>query len=81
VPYPGSNQEQKRNAQPVVEAGGGIQVDDAELTPEWIEQHIIPLARDRQRLAAMGWAAGQYGRRDGDEALVEFVLEAVAADR
>jgi UDP-N-acetylglucosamine--N-acetylmuramyl-(pentapeptide) pyrophosphoryl-undecaprenol N-acetylglucosamine transferase len=81
VPYPGSNQEQKRNAQPVVEAGGGIQVDDAELTPEWIEQHIIPLARDRQRLAAMGWAAGQYGRRDGDEALVEFVLEAVAAGR
>jgi UDP-N-acetylglucosamine--N-acetylmuramyl-(pentapeptide) pyrophosphoryl-undecaprenol N-acetylglucosamine transferase len=53
-------------------------VDNAELTPEWIEQHIIPLARDRQRLATMGAAAARYGRRDGDEALLEFVLEAVA---
>jgi UDP-N-acetylglucosamine--N-acetylmuramyl-(pentapeptide) pyrophosphoryl-undecaprenol N-acetylglucosamine transferase len=78
VPYPHSNQEQKRNALPVVESGGGVLVDNAELTPEWIEQHIIPLARDRQRLATMGAAAARYGRRDGDEALLEFVLEAVA---
>jgi UDP-N-acetylglucosamine--N-acetylmuramyl-(pentapeptide) pyrophosphoryl-undecaprenol N-acetylglucosamine transferase len=81
VPYPFSNQEQKRNAQPVVEAGGGILVDNEELTPEWIEQHIIPLCRDRQRLHAMGAAAARYGRRDGDEALLEFVLEAVAKAR
>jgi len=78
VPYPHSNQEQKRNALPVVESGGGILVDNAELTPEWIEHHVIPLARDPRRLAAMGAAAGQYGRRDGDEALLEFVLEVVA---
>ena len=81
VPYPHSNQEQKRNALPVVEAGGGILVDDSEVTPQWIEQNVIPLARDRQRLAQMGWAAGQYGRRDGDEKLLEFVLEAVAKAR
>jgi UDP-N-acetylglucosamine--N-acetylmuramyl-(pentapeptide) pyrophosphoryl-undecaprenol N-acetylglucosamine transferase len=81
VPYPGSNQEQKRNALPVVEAGGGILVDNADLTPEWIEQNIIPLARDRQRLAAMSAAAARYGRRDGDEALLEFVLEAVMKAR
>jgi UDP-N-acetylglucosamine--N-acetylmuramyl-(pentapeptide) pyrophosphoryl-undecaprenol N-acetylglucosamine transferase len=81
VPYPHSNQEQKRNALPVVEAGGGVLVDNSELTPEWIEQHIIPLARDRQRLAMMGAAASRYGRRDGDEALLEFVLEVVAKAR
>jgi UDP-N-acetylglucosamine--N-acetylmuramyl-(pentapeptide) pyrophosphoryl-undecaprenol N-acetylglucosamine transferase len=81
VPYPHSNQEQRRNALPVVEAGGGILVGDAELTPEWIEQHVIPLALDRPRLAAMGRAAAQYGRRDGDEALLQFVLEAVASGR
>ena len=78
VPYPHSNQEQKRNALPVVEAGGGLLVDNAELTPEWIERTIIPLTRDPQRLAAMGAAAGSYGRRDGDEALLDFVCEAVA---
>ncbi len=79
VPYPHSNQEQKRNALPVVEAGGGLLVDDAELSPGWIEHTLIPLARDPHRLAAMGAAAAAYGRRDGDEALLDFVYEAVAA--
>ncbi|HEX5594924.1 MAG TPA: undecaprenyldiphospho-muramoylpentapeptide beta-N-acetylglucosaminyltransferase [Micromonosporaceae bacterium] len=78
VPYPHSNQEQKRNALPVVEAGGGLLVDNSELSPGWIEQHIIPLARDPRRLAAMSAAAAAYGRRDGDEALLNFVYEAVA---
>jgi UDP-N-acetylglucosamine--N-acetylmuramyl-(pentapeptide) pyrophosphoryl-undecaprenol N-acetylglucosamine transferase len=78
VPYPFSNQEQKRNASPVVESGGGLLVDDSELTAEWIERTIIPLARDPQRLWQMGAAAAGYGRRDGDEALLDFVCEAVA---
>lgn len=78
VPYPHSNQEQKRNALPVVEAGGGLIVDDAELTPAWIEQNVVPLARDPERLTAMGAAAAAYGRRDGDEALLDFVYEAVS---
>jgi UDP-N-acetylglucosamine--N-acetylmuramyl-(pentapeptide) pyrophosphoryl-undecaprenol N-acetylglucosamine transferase len=81
VPYPFSNQEQKRNALPVVEGGGGVLIDNAELTPDWIEQNIIPLARDPQRLVGMGAAAAQYGRRDGDEQLLAFVLEAVAKAR
>ncbi|SCF00816.1 undecaprenyldiphospho-muramoylpentapeptide beta-N-acetylglucosaminyltransferase [Micromonospora chokoriensis] len=78
VPYPHSNQEQRRNALPVVEAGGGILVDDAELTPDWLERTVIPLIRDPQRLHTMGAAAARYGRRDGDEALRSFVLQAVA---
>ncbi|BCJ63364.1 undecaprenyldiphospho-muramoylpentapeptide beta-N-acetylglucosaminyltransferase [Polymorphospora rubra] len=78
VPYPHSNQEQKRNALPVVEAGGGLIVDDAELSPGWIESNLLPLVRDPRRLAAMGAAASAYGRRDGDEALLDFVYEAVA---
>ena len=78
VPLPYGNGEQKRNALPVVEAGGGMLVDNADLTPEWIERTVIPLARDPRRLAAMSAAAAAYGRRDGDEALVDFVCEAVA---
>jgi UDP-N-acetylglucosamine--N-acetylmuramyl-(pentapeptide) pyrophosphoryl-undecaprenol N-acetylglucosamine transferase len=77
VPYPHSNQEQKRNALPVVEAGGGLLVDDAELTPDWLERTVLPLLRDPRRLHAMGAAAAAYGRRDGDEALLNFVYEAV----
>src|SRR3954453_18238848 len=77
VPLPYGNGEQRRNALPVVEAGGGILVDNAGLTPEWIERTVIPLARDPQRLYQMGAAASAYGRRDGDEALLDFVCEAV----
>jgi UDP-N-acetylglucosamine--N-acetylmuramyl-(pentapeptide) pyrophosphoryl-undecaprenol N-acetylglucosamine transferase len=77
VPYPHSNQEQKRNAQPVVEAGGGLLVDDAELSPDWVERHLLPLIKNPVRLAAMSAAAAAYGRRDGDELLLDFVYEAV----
>ncbi len=75
VPLPWGNGEQRRNAQPVVAAGGGVLVDDAELTPDWIERNVVPLVRDSDRLAAMGAAAASYGRRDGDEALRHFLLE------
>jgi UDP-N-acetylglucosamine--N-acetylmuramyl-(pentapeptide) pyrophosphoryl-undecaprenol N-acetylglucosamine transferase len=78
VPLPYGNGEQRRNALPVVEAGGGMIVDDAELTPEWIERMVIPLANDPVRLAAMSQAAARFGRRDGDEALRAFMLDVVA---
>jgi UDP-N-acetylglucosamine--N-acetylmuramyl-(pentapeptide) pyrophosphoryl-undecaprenol N-acetylglucosamine transferase len=77
VPLPYGNGEQRRNALPVVEAGGGILVDDSELTPDWIERTIIPLAHDRARLSGMSAAAASYGRRDGDEALRTFMYEVV----
>ena len=55
-----------------------MMVDDAELTPEWIERTVIPLANDPARLAAMSQAAARFGRRDGDEALRAFVADVVA---
>src|SRR5205823_3851625 len=78
VPLPYGNGEQRRNALPVVEAGGGILVDDGELTPDWIEHTVVPLLHDPARVAAMSAAAAGYGRRDGDEALRAFMYEAVA---
>jgi len=77
VPYPYSNREQRRNALPVVEAGGGLLVDDADLTPEWIIREVPELLHDPPRLAMMSAAAAAHGRRDGDEALREFVLSVV----
>ncbi|GAA1364643.1 undecaprenyldiphospho-muramoylpentapeptide beta-N-acetylglucosaminyltransferase [Catellatospora chokoriensis] len=79
VPLPYGNGEQRRNALPVVEAGGGLIVDDAELTPQWIEQNVLPLVTDPARLATMGYAAAAYGRRDGDEQLRAFLLNALAS--
>ncbi|HCT80979.1 MAG TPA: undecaprenyldiphospho-muramoylpentapeptide beta-N-acetylglucosaminyltransferase [Micromonosporaceae bacterium] len=77
VPLPYGNGEQRRNALPVVEAGGGLIVDDSELSPQWIEQNILPLVTDPARLSSMSSAAAAYGRRDGDEQLRRFVLAAV----
>ena len=50
VPLPYGNGEQRRNALPVVQAGGGLLVDDAELTSDWIERNLVPLLRDPARL-------------------------------
>ncbi len=77
VPLPYGNGEQRRNALPVVEAGGGILVDDNELTSAWIERTVVPLLREPARVARMSAAAAEYGRRDGDEALRSFVNEVV----
>ena len=80
VPLPYGNGEQRRNALPVVQAGGGLLVDDAELTPQWIERVVVPLAKDEMRLAEMSAATTRFGRRDGDEALRAFVLDVVAGN-
>jgi UDP-N-acetylglucosamine--N-acetylmuramyl-(pentapeptide) pyrophosphoryl-undecaprenol N-acetylglucosamine transferase len=77
VPLPYGNGEQRRNALPVVQAGGGLLVDDADLTGDWIERTVVPLALDPVRLAEMSAIAASFGRRDGDEQLRQFVLDVV----
>lgn len=79
VPLPIGNGEQRLNAQPVVRAGGGILVEDEQLTPAWLLEHALPLLTDPVRLAEMGAAAAAFGRRDGDEALADLVYEAAGS--
>jgi UDP-N-acetylglucosamine--N-acetylmuramyl-(pentapeptide) pyrophosphoryl-undecaprenol N-acetylglucosamine transferase len=76
VPLPIGNGEQRLNATPVVAAGGGVMVDDADLSPAWVREVLLPLALDSERLARMGQAAAAFGRRDADEALAALVFEA-----
>lgn len=78
VPLPWGNGEQERNALPVTNTGGGLLVEDAHLSPQWVIRNLIPLACDAPRLARMSQAAAAYGRRDGDEALRAMVYRAVA---
>jgi UDP-N-acetylglucosamine--N-acetylmuramyl-(pentapeptide) pyrophosphoryl-undecaprenol N-acetylglucosamine transferase len=75
VPLPYGNGEQRRNALPIIEAGGGLIVDDGELSSDWIERTVIPLLRDPARVYSMSQAAASYGRRDGDEALRAYMYE------
>jgi UDP-N-acetylglucosamine--N-acetylmuramyl-(pentapeptide) pyrophosphoryl-undecaprenol N-acetylglucosamine transferase len=78
VPLPWGNGEQRRNALPVVQAGGGLICEDAELTPAYLESTVLPLVGDAARISAMSEAAAGYGRRDGDEALRNYLLEVVS---
>lgn len=76
VPLPIGNGEQRLNAAPVVRAGGGLIVDDADLSAGWISANVVPLLTDAGRRSAMGIAAAMFGRRDADEQLVRMVHEA-----
>jgi UDP-N-acetylglucosamine--N-acetylmuramyl-(pentapeptide) pyrophosphoryl-undecaprenol N-acetylglucosamine transferase len=75
VPLPIGNGEQRRNALPVVEAGGGLMIDDADLSPGWIEQHLVPLLTDPAALAALAAHAAAAGSPHADERLADIVLE------
>ncbi len=76
VPLPIGNGEQALNARPVVEAGGGLLVDDGALTPEWVSATVPALAVDATRLSVMGKAASALIPRDADEKLARMILGA-----
>ncbi len=76
VPLPIGNGEQALNARGVVAAGGGLLVDDAALTPEWVAATLPDLATDTARLTRMSQAASGLVPRDADEQLARMILEA-----
>ncbi len=79
VPLPHGNGEQRLNALPVERAGGGLIVDDASLSPEWIRSVLLGILLDHELVASMSGAAAGVGSRDADTALAARVL--AVADR
>lgn len=78
VPLPIGNGEQKHNGAPLVAAGGAEMVDNADFTPGYVRQHLLPLVADAERLERMGQAALAHGRRDAAEVMAQLVFEAAA---
>jgi UDP-N-acetylglucosamine--N-acetylmuramyl-(pentapeptide) pyrophosphoryl-undecaprenol N-acetylglucosamine transferase len=74
VPLPHGNGEQRLNAAPIEDAGGGLIVDDASLSPDWIRDTLIPVLLDPELVAAMSRAAARAGRRDADDLLADAVI-------
>ncbi|MEQ4524277.1 UDP-N-acetylglucosamine--N-acetylmuramyl-(pentapeptide) pyrophosphoryl-undecaprenol N-acetylglucosamine transferase, partial [Nocardioides kribbensis] len=81
VPLPIGNGEQAQNARPVVDAGGALLVDDADVTPDWVAATVPGLATDAPRLQRMSAAAVALVPRDADERLARLVLELGATRR
>jgi UDP-N-acetylglucosamine--N-acetylmuramyl-(pentapeptide) pyrophosphoryl-undecaprenol N-acetylglucosamine transferase len=77
VPYPVGNGEQRFNATGVVQAGGGILVDDAQFDSAWLRQNLLPLMADRDRLESMSRAAASVGVLDGSDRMVDLIHSAL----
>jgi UDP-N-acetylglucosamine--N-acetylmuramyl-(pentapeptide) pyrophosphoryl-undecaprenol N-acetylglucosamine transferase len=81
VPLPHGNGEQRRNALPTVEAGGGLLVDDADLSAGWIMKNVLPVLTAPERLTKMSAAMAGVGHPEAAEAIVAMIREAAAARR
>ena len=79
VPLPIGNGEQRLNAMPVVRAGGGMLVDDADLTPAFVGGDVVALMTDGARLAEMTAGAASVGHRDAARRVAEIVLAVARA--
>jgi UDP-N-acetylglucosamine--N-acetylmuramyl-(pentapeptide) pyrophosphoryl-undecaprenol N-acetylglucosamine transferase len=77
VPLPIGNGEQRLNALPIVQRGGGMLVADSDLTPEWIRDTLLPVLVNIDQVADMSEAAASLGRGDADRWLAEAVIEVV----
>ena len=78
VPLPFGNGEQRLNAAPLVAAGGGLLVDDADLTAAWVASHVPALLADPARLDAMAAAAASTGVRDAAARVADLIEQAGA---
>src|SRR5437660_1268246 len=75
VPLPIGNGEQRLNALPIVQRGGGMLVTDADLSAEWIRDTLLPVLGNIDQVADMSEAAHSLGRGDADRWLAEAVLK------
>ncbi|MGA6162515.1 UDP-N-acetylglucosamine--N-acetylmuramyl-(pentapeptide) pyrophosphoryl-undecaprenol N-acetylglucosamine transferase [Amycolatopsis magusensis] len=81
VPLPLRGGEQRLNAEPIVAAGGALLVDDADLSPAWVETTLIPVLTEPGRIAGMSSRASAASGPDAGAVLARHVLTVIAEHR
>jgi UDP-N-acetylglucosamine--N-acetylmuramyl-(pentapeptide) pyrophosphoryl-undecaprenol N-acetylglucosamine transferase len=56
-------------------------VSDADLSPEWIRDMLVPILLDPDLVAAMSQSAADMGARESDEWLAAEVLDVMENQR
>lgn len=74
VPLSIGNGEQRYNAEPVVKAGGGLLVDDANFTVDWVARTVPQLLSEPAKLEDMRAAEWRYGVRDAAAQMADAVI-------
>jgi UDP-N-acetylglucosamine--N-acetylmuramyl-(pentapeptide) pyrophosphoryl-undecaprenol N-acetylglucosamine transferase len=80
VPLPHGNGEQRLNAEPIVDHGGGFLVPDDQLSPELLVSNLLPVILNIDQVAAMSEAAAALGQRDADIRLAQAIIEIVRSE-
>jgi len=75
VPLPHGNGEQAKNAAGVVDAQGGILIEDGQLTGERLATEVIQLFTDPQTLVSMGHAARHVMPRDAAKLVARCAVD------
>jgi len=75
IPLPIGNGEQRLNALPVVNAGGGVIIDDADLNASFVAETIPAILNDGARLQALTAAAALAGHRDAAQRVAQVALD------
>lgn len=75
VPYPHAAGHQKLNAQPLVEAGAAVIVDNADLTGRWLTERVREIRADPARLESMSQAARTSARPDAAERIAGLLAQ------
>ncbi|CAB4615997.1 MAG: UDP-N-acetylglucosamine--N-acetylmuramyl-(pentapeptide) pyrophosphoryl-undecaprenol N-acetylglucosamine transferase [Actinobacteria bacterium] len=73
VPYPVGNGEQKFNVVELLGTGGAITVLDADFTPSFVSETLVPVLSNSKKLKAMAKAAKSVGISDGANRLFSLV--------
>ncbi|WP_017572709.1 undecaprenyldiphospho-muramoylpentapeptide beta-N-acetylglucosaminyltransferase [Nocardiopsis halotolerans] len=81
VPLAIGNGEQTLNAEPIVQAGGGLMVNNADVSVEWVTRELIPRLTDTDRVVSMSEAAARMGRRDADRELAREIMAIARGDK